>query len=70
MMRLVIILKRKVIGLGILHGCLKNIILVMIEHIGQIQVYMNYIDRNLKKITHDKTIGIIICRKNNEYVIE
>ena len=40
------------------------------EHIGQIQVYMNYIDRNLKKITHDKTIGIIICRKNNEYVIE
>lgn len=40
------------------------------EHIGQIQVYMNYIDKNLKKITHDKTIGIIICKKNNQYVIE
>ena len=40
------------------------------EHIGQIQVYMNYIDNNLKKINHDKTIGIIICKKNNKYVIE
>ena len=31
---------------------------------------MNYIDRNIKKISHDKTIGIIICKKNNKYVIE
>lgn len=40
------------------------------EHIGQIQVYMNYIDNKLKKINQDKTIGIIICRKNNKYIIE
>lgn len=40
------------------------------EHIGQIQVYMNYIDNNLKKINQDKTIGIVICKKNNKYVIE
>ena len=40
------------------------------EHIGQIEVYMNYIDNNLKNINHDKTIGIIICKKNNKYVIE
>ncbi len=40
------------------------------EHIGQIQVYMNYIDRNLRKINQDKTIGIIICKKDNKYVIE
>lgn len=40
------------------------------EHIGQIQVYMNYIDENLRKINQDKTIGIIICRKDNQYVIE
>ena len=40
------------------------------EHIGQIEVYMNYIDKNIKKISQDKTIGIIICRKNNKYVIE
>ena len=40
------------------------------EHIGQIQVYMNYIDHNLRKMNQDKTIGIIICKKNNKYVIE
>ena len=40
------------------------------EHIGQIQVYMNYIDENLKKISQNKTIGIIICKHNNEYVIK
>ena len=31
---------------------------------------MNYIDRNLKKENQDKTIGIIICKKDNEYLIE
>ena len=40
------------------------------EHIGQIQVYMNYIDNNLKTINQNKTIGIIICRQDNEYVIK
>ena len=40
------------------------------EHIGQIQVYMNYIDKNLKTIDEDKTIGIIICKKNNKYIME
>lgn len=40
------------------------------EHIGQIQFYMNYIDRNLRKDYQDKTIGIIICKKNNKFIIE
>ena len=40
------------------------------EHIGQIQVYMNFIDENLKKVNHDKTIGIIICKQDNEYIIK
>ena len=40
------------------------------EHIGQIQTYMDYIDSELKTIYHNKTIGIIICRENNEYVIK
>ena len=40
------------------------------EHIGQIQVYMNYIDENVKKITQDNTIGIIICKQDNRYVIK
>ena len=39
------------------------------EHIGQIQVYMNYIDENIKCINHNKTIGIIIAKYNNEYVM-
>ena len=40
------------------------------EHIGQIQIYMNYIDTHLKKFNQDKTIGIILCKKENKYVIE
>ena len=40
------------------------------EHIGQIEIYMNYIDTHLKQIKQDKTIGIIICKENNKYVIK
>mgnify|MGYP004560337573 CR=1 FL=1 len=40
------------------------------EHIGQIRIYMNYIDMNLRKFNQDKTIGIILCKKENEYIIE
>ena len=40
------------------------------EHIGQIQVYMNYIDQNIKTIYQNKTIGIILVKKNNEFIIE
>ena len=40
------------------------------EHIGQIQVYMNYIDNHLRKVNQDKTIGIIICKKDNKYIME
>ena len=40
------------------------------EHIGQIEVYMNCIDRKLKRFNQDNTIGIIICKKDNEYIIE
>ncbi len=40
------------------------------EHIGQIEIYMNYIDRELKTISEDKTIGIIIVRRNNKYIME
>jgi len=39
------------------------------EHIGQIEVYMNYIDNNLKTIEEDITIGIIICKKDNKYIM-
>ena len=40
------------------------------EHTGQIEVYMNYIDKNLKKEFQNKTIGIIICNQDNKYVIK
>ena len=40
------------------------------EHIGQIKTYMNYIDSNIKSIYQDKTIGIIICKKDNKFIME
>ncbi len=40
------------------------------EHIGQIQTYMNYIDKNIKTFDEDKTIGIIILKKNDKYIME
>ena len=40
------------------------------DHIGQIEVYMNYIDNNLRQVTQDKTIGIIIVKKDNKYIME
>ena len=40
------------------------------EHIGQTEVYMNYIDKKLKTINQDKTIGIIIVKKDNHFVLE
>ena len=40
------------------------------EHIGQIQIYMNYVDKNIKTINQEKTIGVIICKKDNGYYIE
>ena len=40
------------------------------EYIGQITKYMNYIDKNIKRFNQDKTIGIIICKKDNKYIME
>ena len=40
------------------------------EHIGQIETYMNYIDKNIKRIEQDKTIGIIMCKKENMFIME
>ena len=40
------------------------------EHIGQIEIYMNYIDKNIKRIDMSNTIGLIISKYKNEYIIE
>ena len=40
------------------------------EYIGQIEKYMNYINKNVKRITDNETIGIIICKKENKFILE
>ena len=41
-----------------------------VEYIAQVQKYMNYIDKNVKEISNNSTIGILICKRENEFVIE
>ena len=40
------------------------------EHVGQITKYVNFVDKNIKKPFHDNTVGVIICKKENKYVME
>ena len=40
------------------------------EYIGQITKYINYIDKNIKESFHDRTVGVIICKKENKFVME
>ncbi len=39
------------------------------EHIGQIETYMNYVDTHIKDINQNPTIGIIICKKDNKFIM-
>ena len=36
------------------------------EHTGQIMTYMNYIDKNIKTIEENGTVGIIICKQDKQ----
>ena len=40
------------------------------QDIGQLQFYVSYIENNLKDNNHNKTIGVLIVKKKNKYVIE
>jgi len=40
------------------------------KDIGQLEFYVNYVDKNIRKINHNKTIGLLVVKKNNKYVIE
>ena len=40
------------------------------EYVGQVKKYMNYVDKNIKKVFYDKSVGVIICRKEDKYVLE
>ena len=33
-------------------------------------IYKNYIDENIKKVNQERTIGIIVAKENNEYIIK
>ena len=41
-----------------------------VEYISQVQKYMNYIDKNIKEISNNDTMGILICKRENKFVIE
>ena len=41
-----------------------------VEYISQVQKYMNYIDKNVKEISNNNTIGLLICKRENTFVIE
>ena len=38
--------------------------------ISQLEFYVNYVDRNIKENSHNKTIGILIVKKKDKFVIE
>ena len=40
------------------------------EHVGQITKYISYVDKNMRKSFHYETVGVIICKKENKYVME
>ena len=40
------------------------------EYISQVQKYMNYVDKNIKEMSNNKTMGILICKRENKFVIE
>ena len=41
-----------------------------VEYISQVQKYMNYIDKNIKQVSNNNTMGILICKRENKFVIE
>lgn len=41
-----------------------------VEYISQVQKYMNYIDKNVKEQFNNNTMGILICKRENRFVIE
>ena len=38
--------------------------------IGQLKFYVNYVEDNIKEINHNKTIGLLIVKENNKYIIK
>ena len=40
------------------------------KDVGQLEFYVNYVDKNVKLDKHNSTIGLLIVKKKNKYVIE
>ena len=40
------------------------------EYIGQVTKYINYVDKNIKEPCNEKTVGVIICKKENKFILE
>ena len=40
------------------------------QDIGQLEFYVNYIEKNIKESNNNKTIGILIVKKKNKFIIE
>ena len=38
--------------------------------IGQLNFYVNYVEGNIKDINHNKTIGLLIVKENDKYIIK
>ena len=59
---------------NVIYNCYVVVELKVVEskknHIGQVMIYKNYLDKHLKNIYQDNTIGIIVCKKDDKYLIE
>jgi len=40
------------------------------QDVGQMQMYVNYYDREVKTENENPTIGIILCKENDDFVVE
>ena len=41
-----------------------------VEYISQVQKYMNFIDKNIKEQFNEDSMGILICKRENKFIIE
>ena len=41
-----------------------------VEYVGQVTKYINYVDKNIKELFNDKTVGVVICKKENRFIME
>jgi len=40
------------------------------EHVGQIKKYINYVDKHIKELSNNDTVGVILCKDGNKIVMD